>query len=622
MNYQNYKTNLLIFFIVIFSILLSTYLWPKIILPYSNPENVIGILSYAKYSPHNDVLRYLLFVGIPIFTFFCCLLFFKKNYLIKLKDLKNIENNNLSFHFGIKKMIYFFYSFFVIYILIEFISNDLPLGKLDYLHDGDYLTAAKNYSITNKIWISSFSPHGASMIFYPNIMWKLFGLESIGAYRLFTSFLMILVKILSIHFVYQLTKIVSLNDTCKSIFFVIFGFVILSMSNFGILTYSYDLISFRDLYLILFLIISFNIIIQNKKNYLNIFLISLIPSLTLLLHTDIGIYLNFSLLFFIIYFYVNDENKINFIILFNIVLFWLACFFFFGLEELTIFIKNIISISSSIGFTHGLIYPDPFFDIGEFKHASRATKGLLLQIIAGLIITYKIFIKNKNVENRKKIFFFLFFILSFIFFHTALGRSDSYHIKMSCDLPILIITFFTLEYLLSYTQNLFKINIRKNVLNLIILLTIFTIITSSISFKFNYLNFKNFKEKYITYINHNDEFFMNSGTKALIDYLKVESKNDKCVQNFTYELAIPYLLDKPSCTPYYSSFLAGSTSLQNDYIDILKRANPDFVVYKSDKFIIDGIEIQERLASVNNYINLNYNLHNKINHFLIYKKKY
>ena len=331
--------------------------------------------------------------------------------------------------------------------------------------------------------------------------------------------------------------------------------------------------------------------------------------------------MNFSLLFFIIYFYINDENKINFIILFNIILFWLACFFFFGLEELTIFIKNIISISSSIGFTHGLIYPDPFFDIGELKHASRATKGLLLQIIAGLIITYKIFIKNKNIENRKKIFFFLFFILSFIFFHTALGRSDSYHIKMSCDLPILIITFFTLEYLLSYAQNLFKINIKKDVLNLIIFLTIFTIITSSISFKFNYLNFKNFKEKYITYINHNDEFFMNNGTKALIDYLKVESPNDKCVQNFTYELAIPYLLDKPSCTPYYSSFLAGSTSLQNDYIDMLKRANPDFVVYKSDKFIIDGIEIQERLATVNNYINLNYNLHNKINHFLIYKKK-
>ena len=70
MNYQNYKTNLLVFLIVIFSILVSTYLWPKIILPYSNPENVIGVLSYVKYSPQNDVLRYVMFVGIPIFTFY------------------------------------------------------------------------------------------------------------------------------------------------------------------------------------------------------------------------------------------------------------------------------------------------------------------------------------------------------------------------------------------------------------------------------------------------------------------------------------------------------------------------------------------------------------------------
>jgi hypothetical protein len=620
MNYQNYKTNLLVFLIIIFSILVSTYLWPKIILPYSNPENVIGALSYAEYSPQNDVLRYIVFVGMPIFTFLCCLVFFKKKNLIKFKDLKNIKNNSLNYNVGLKNMMYLFYFFFVVYILIEFISNDLPIGKLDYLHDGDYLTAAKNYSITNNIWISSFSTHGGSMIFYPNIMWKLFGIESIGSYRLFTSFLMVLVKILSIHFVYQLTKIAFLNDNYKSIFFIIFSFAILSMSNFGILTYSYDLISFRDLYLILYLIISFNIIVLDKKNYFNIFLISIIPSVTILLHTDIGIYLNFSLLFYFFYFYIIGENNKNLFILFIILFFWLLCFVLFGFDEIKIFVKNIISISSSIGFTHGLPYPDPFFDIGELKHASRATKGLLLQIVAGLIVSYKIFIKNANITNEKKIFFFLFFLLSFIFFHTALGRSDSFHIRMSCDLPIMIITFFMLEYLLFYAQNLCKINIKKKTSNLFILITFFIIITFSISIKFNYLNIKNFKERYIVYINQTDDFFMNNDTKDLIDYLKVVSLDDKCVQNFTYELAIPYLLNKPSCTPYYSSFLAGSTSLQKDYIDILKKAEPNFIVYKSDKFIIDGIEIQERLSSVNNYINLNYKLHNKINHFLIYKK--
>tara|TARA_Y100000389_G_C17150535_1_gene359388 strand:- start:163 stop:567 length:405 start_codon:yes stop_codon:yes gene_type:complete len=131
----------------------------------------------------------------------------------------------------------------------------------------------------------------------------------------------------------------------------------------------------------------------------------------------------------------------------------------------------------------------------------------------------------------------------------------------------------------------------------------------------------NFNERYKKFVNLEDEYFMNNGTKDLIDYMKVESLNDSCVQNFTYELAIPYYLKKPSCTPYYSSFLAGSISLQKNYISKLKESNPSFIVYRSDKFIIDGIDIHERLINVNLYIKNNYYLHKKINRFLIYKKK-
>lgn len=618
---QNYISNILIFFITIFSIIISTFLWPVINLPYSNPENVVGVLSLIKYSPLNNTVRYVFFVGLPLFSFFCALLFFKKEQLIKFKNFITFENSNIEYKTNINKTIHIFYFFFIIYILIEFLSNELPLAKLDYLHDGDYLTAAKNYSITNKIWISSFSPHGASMILYPNIMWKIFDTESIGAYRLLTSFLIIIVKILSIHFVYLLTKIVFLNNSYKSIFFIIFSLIILSMSNFGILDRSYDLISFRDLYLFLFLIVSFNIVALKKCNYFNVFLISIIPSITILLHTDIGIYLYFSLLFYFLYFFLSNDNKKSLFIIFIISSFWLFSLILFGADELSVFITNVISISSSIGFTHGLVYPDPFFDIGELKHASRATKGLLLQIIAGLIIIYKVLINNHNIKKDNKFFFILVFLLSFIFYHTALVRSDSYHIRMSCDLPIIIIIFFTLEYLLFYIQSFFDHKIKKKVINFFIYISFFIIISFSFWLKIDYSNITNLKERYKKFVNLEDEYFMNNGTKALIDYMKIETSKDTCVQNFTYELTIPYFLKKPSCTPYYSSFLAGSKSLQKSYITILKKSDPTFIVYKSDKFIIDGIDIHERLINVNMYIKNNYSLHKKINHFLIYKKK-
>ena len=168
MKYQNYKTNFLIFFIVIFSIIISTYLWSKINLPYSNKYNVIGVYSSLNHSTYNDVVRYIFFISFPILTFLTSLFVFKKNKLINLKDLILIENNKLNYNKESKKIIYFYYSAFLILIIFQFFSLNLPDFKIDYWHDGDYLTAAKNYSLTNKIWGSSYAVHGISMSLYPN----------------------------------------------------------------------------------------------------------------------------------------------------------------------------------------------------------------------------------------------------------------------------------------------------------------------------------------------------------------------------------------------------------------------------------------------------------------------
>ena len=494
----------------------------------------------------------------------------------------------------------------------------MPDFKMDYWHDGDYLTAAKNYSINNKIWKSSYAVHGASMSIYPNLMWKLFNIESIGAYRLFHWFLIIFVKSSCLYFAYLLSKIVLLKETYKNIFFIIFSFLLLSMSSFASLANGYNLISFRDLYLILFLILLFNIIILDKTNLLHIVLITIIPSATLMLHTDIGIYLNFSLIFLLLYFYLINKKKKILSILATFLSFWLLTIFFIGYDEFLLFIKNIPIMASSIDYLHGWVYPEPFFDIGESKHGSRATKGLVLQLLAGLIIMYKVFIKNKNFDNRKKIFFLFLFVLSFIFYRTALGRSDAYHIRMSGELPLIIISFFSIEYILIYLEK-FKIFPNKKIINY------FTIIFFSLSIfyigqsKFNYQNVKNINKRYINFVKLDDEYFMDKDVINLVNYLKEVTTMDQCIQNFTNNHAIPYLLNKNSCTPYYASILASPDILQEDYIFKLKATKPEYIIYISDKHTFDGIKVYERLKAVNNYINLNYDFHKKINGYTIFK---
>ena len=618
MNYSKHKNNLIIFTLLFLSFLFSIFFWPKIVLPYTNVHNVAGIYDNLKYSSHNDVTRYIFFIGFPVLTFLISLLLFKKEKIIRFKDLFKSNNEFYIINKYQKKMLFFCFIIFGFYILIEFLSLGVPDMKIDRVHDGDYLTAAMNYLLTNKIWSSSYAVHGASMSIYPNIMWKIFNVESIGAFRLFPVFMAILVKSFSLYFAFQLTKIVNVKDSFKVIFFILFSFLILSMSDFDVLVGGYNLISFRDLYLIFFLILLFNIIIHEKNNYINIFLITIIPSLTMLLHTDIGIYLNFTLIFLMIYFYFSKKNK-NWFIILIIAIFWLLTLKYMGLNDFKLFFKNILILTSSIDYLMGNPYPEPFFDTTGSKHASRATKGLVLQLIAGLLVTYKVFIKNDNTENKKKVFFIFLFILSFIFYRNALGRSDSYHIRMSSDLPILIISFFTIEYLLMNIQKNFIFS--KDKVTNYITLVIFLLTISYLGYsKFNYSNIKNIQNRYSEFVRHKDSYFMNNDTINIINYLKEVTKDEKCIENFTYDLSIPFFLKKTSCTPYYSSWLASPTILQKDYIKRLKVAKPNYIIYNSNHFV-DNLQVYERLELVNSYIIRNYDFHINIDDFLIYKLK-
>ena len=618
MNYSKYKNNLIIYTLLFLSFLFSVFLWPKINLPYTNAHNVVGIYDNLKYSSHNDVIRYIFFIGFPILIFFISLLLFKKEKMIHINDLFKSNNEFFIINKDQKKVLFFCFIIFGFYILIEFLSLGVPDMKIDRVHDGDYLTAAMNYLLTSKIWSSSYAVHGASMSIYPNIMWKIFNVESIGAFRLFPVFMAILVKSFSLYFAFQLTKIVHVKDSFKVIFFILFSFLILSMSDFDVLVGGYNLISFRDLYLIFFLIILFNITILEKYSYINIFLITIIPSLTMLLHTDIGIYLNFTLIFLMIYLYFSKKNKNWFIILIAAI-FWFIVLNYLGLSDFKLFFKNIFILTSSIDYLMGNPYPEPFFDTTESKHASRATKGLVLQLIAGLLVTYKVFIKNDNIKNKKKIFFIFLFILSFIFYRNALGRSDSYHIRMSSDLPILIISFFTIEFFLINLQKIFILSKDKVVT--FITMIIFLLTMSYLGYsKFNYLNIKNIQNRYSEFVEHKDSYFMNNDTINIINYLKEVTKDEKCIENFTYDLSIPYFLKKKSCTPYYSSWLASPTILQKDYIKRLKIAKPNYIIYKS-KHWVDNLYVYERLELVNHYIIKNYDFHRNIDDFLIYKLK-
>jgi len=623
MKLSNLQINLVIFFSIIISILISTLIWDKITLPLNNTIGAKGALTEKGYNPDNDTIRYIFFISFPLIVFIFLNLTLK-NKNIRIRELifegyDEVKNNNL---------ILIILSFvFIVFIIFEFLSLNLSNYRLDLLHDGDFLTPAQNYLSTKKLWISSYTVHGGSDILYPVFMWKILETESVGAGRTFFIFLILLVKFLSVALSYQLTKISNLDKGTKILLFVIFTSILLSMSHYNApINYSY--FSYRDIYIILFLIFFIELFIYSRFRAFFTILISLITSISILFHVDTGIYLNFLLIFYILYLLVIKKYGEILLIFSSLIIFWFITINLIGFDEFKAFLDHTKTMISSIDLMHGLKHPVPFFSIGEIEYGARATRGLLLQLTAGLLTINYLFSDRKKIFSSKKMLFIFLFFISFIMYKNALGRSDTNHLRMSADFPILINCFFILNYLLIFLEK--KIAIKKFLSQKvffslsIIFLVIFYIINQD---NYRIGNIRNFNKNFTNYIHLDDKNFIDQKTVKLLDYYKQITDKDNCVQIFTYDLAIPYLLKKPSCTKYFSSWLASPIAKQEDYIRQLKKIQPKYILYESAgtnfelTYNVEVPEIYVRLEFVNSYIVSNYKKHNEFDGYIILEKK-
>ena len=623
MQLNNLQKNFCIFFSVVISILIVTLIWEKISLPLNNTIGAKGFLVTEGYNPINDTIRYIFFISFPLLVFLF-LNFILKKKIIEIRELIFEEYDEVKNNSSILIILSFV---FMVFIIFEFMSLNLFNYRLDLLHDGDFLTPAQNYLSTKKLWISSYTVHGGSNIFYPIFMWKILGTESIGAARTYIIFLILLVKFLSIALSYQLTKISNLNKGTKILFFAIFTPILLSMSHYNA-PINYYYFSFRDTYIILFLIFFIELFVYSRFRLFITISISLIATISFLLHIDIGFYLNFLLIFYILYLLVIKKYSEILLIFSSLIIFWFIAIHLIGFDEFKAFLDHTKTMISSIDLMHGLKHPVPFFSIGEIEYGARATRGLLLQLTAGLLTINYLFSDRKKIFSSKKMLFVFLFLLSLIMYKNALGRSDTNHLRMSADIPILINSFFILNYLLIFFER--KIAIKKFLSKKaffslsIILLVLFYVINQD---NYRIDNIRNFNKNFTNYIHLDDRHFIDKKTIKLLDYYKQIAEKDNCVQIFTYDLAIPYLLKKPSCTKYFSSLLASPTKIQEDYIRQLKRIRPKYILYKSAgtnfdlTYNVEAPEIYERLKIVNSYIISNYMLHKKFDGYEILKKK-
>ena len=598
-------------FLSILTIYIIISFWHQISLPYNNSEKIFSEYSKNEHHQLNDTLRFIFYLVLPLVIFTVSYFFLNKDKLYFFEILKDnkvylVEKKNN------KKKLYFIFS--VIFLFISFTSSNLPDHQLDIFHEGQLLSGALNYKLKESLWIGSYINTG---LFYDiintKIFWSFFDIESIGAYRFAAFSLNYVYLLFVIILTYKISSIFDFTQNLENLFFVCLTifclyFYLVKCSNFP---------NYRDIFTIIFLICFINIFKDNKFKLFNYFIIGGLSISSLLWSLDRGIFLNVTIIILLFLLFFKSKYREFFSILISAIIFWIIFVFSVGQEEFKEFIYNSYNILRYNEIWNGLIHPQPFSDE---KNSTRATKALILYTLNGIFIIKYFVKKNSKLNLNSKLFLGFTYILGIFYYKIGLSRSDGGHIIIGSSINYILFAIIFLNEILTFfnhkikNKNIFKFDLIISSLLIILVFITFNQITT-----YKLENIFNFKNRLINFVSKKNDYFINEEYKIFLDKTKLLTKNYDCIQNFTYDPSMYYLLNKKSCTQYYLVFVMGTEVDQDRFIEQIIESKLNFIIVDKQN---DKIEFPAniRFSKIDKFLKKNFIEYEDLYKYKILKK--
>ena len=598
------------------SICIATYLWKLIDLPLSN-KGIVGYYFLNNSNSLNDVFGYIIFITCPILSYFIWQIFYEKKKINDLFLNIKFKNENID----IDKKIYILFSLFIIFIILEFLSIPFSTKEIDLYHEGARLSAAFKSKLDGSLWSGSYIARGVIYeILGPKYIWNFFDQESIGLLRFLDIIYVLITKLLLIVLSLEISKNTNFKAFFKMLFFILLTIIFLTFINYGS-TFnnglSANLIKFREIPVLLTLILFIKSLPNINRVYAPYFFVGFLATFSFFWSVDRAITLNILVLFIIFFLVINKSYKNIAIIIFTSFFSWLF-FYFFLKSEFMFFVSNTIGIINEMSEINGLLHPIPF---SSGINASRSTKTILL-ILISLLISFNFFFKKKSkLSYRFKMSLIAISLTSFLSYLYALGRTDYTHLKQVFGFPLIFLSCYLLFFLFYFIEKKCTFSMNSN--KITFLSTFFFILLFLTIFNIDYSKIISFKNRFVKYIELKDEIFLSKIDNEFVKQASNLIKNEKCIQLYTDDTALLYLLKKPSCTKYYFVWLIGSKKNQIDLIN--KLDNTNFIIKNGTidkKMILHkwGISLNVRYSLLDSFIDKNFNNEiNVVNRKLAYK---
>ena len=603
------------YILLLISILFVTFLWDNILIK-SNESQIYGIYKENNYHPINEIFRFISYISIPLIIFFISFYQINKQNCYSIKELFFYKND--TFKNETNRLNYYILITLLLLITLEFLSIDFIKihNYVDHFHDGVYLSASSNFFFNNGLWSSSFVEYG--LINFDSIfIWSILNVKTLGAAKLLKYIYLLLNKGILIIIFYNISRFFFSNNNLQTIFFLITSLFSITLIDYV----QFDASEFplRIFILLFFQFIFLKILTTNKNQFILLLMLGFLSVCSFLWTIDMGIFNNFLLVLILVFFIIRkDFRKIKFIIL-GIIFGWISLVYLLGYNEIIHLFETSYFMITNVDQASGFIYPTPFLS-GE----ARFTKALLMYILSGVLLVFLCFKKDFEVPPFLKIFFISLYISSILVFKQALTRSDTPHLKAASGITYLIIVtiilFFILHYVrknnfyLTFFKKLNKKNFNK------ILSFVFIFIYSLFFFEIDLKKVLQFNKKINIYINQENEKFLDKETIKLVNYYKDVSKNDDCIQSITNIASLPYLVNKPSCTRFFTNWYNVTEKHQKKFINELENNKPRLLLYSS-KIDIYNFDDEKRIPLIISYIKNNYVTYSKTDDWHFLKRK-
>jgi len=240
---------------------------------------------------------------------------------------------------------------------------------------------------------------------------KFINLNIFNLLKLFHSFLFLI-------FIYLFFQYI------KKIKYINYYYLLLIFSPIGLMVYVYDpfFIGRPEIFIFITIIIYINIL-QNKPNYYKILFISLLSSLSILIHESYFFYLSY---FFFLHIFFKNRNgyQLNFFFIFIILpIITILCIFFFDRSiDVNLMCKNIFELDYFSKTCAGQMLSGS--KIMTIQEAIRSTKGTVIShnyyrvysILSLLSFTlFLIFLLSVSFKIKFLLVNFLFILLNFLY---------------------------------------------------------------------------------------------------------------------------------------------------------------------------------------------------------------